>query len=100
MPAFSEMPVPMLHEVRRLTMVLRSQCLIGLKIHILTDGSNRPAIDNRTISKVRATANRGGLRECEGTCQSDRARENDCFEFHYSVPPVVRKRTKTIGFGC
>jgi hypothetical protein len=99
MPALSEMPVPMLHEVR-LTMVLRSQWSIGSKVHILTDGSDRPAIDNRTIPKVRATANRGGLRECEGTCQSDRGRENDCFEFHCSATPGVRKRTKTIDFGC
>jgi hypothetical protein len=95
------MPVPMLHETG-MPVVPRSwsQRSIGSEIHILTDRSNRTSIENCAVSKVSATANRGWLRECEGICQNERSRKNDCFRFHFSLPPIVRKRTKTVDVGC
>jgi len=72
---------------------------VGSKIEILTDGGDGPAIDHRAISPGRVTANRS-LRECERTCHGERGRQNDCLEFHDSIPFVARNRTKTGDDGC
>jgi hypothetical protein len=53
-----------------------------LKIHILTGGPERTPVDHPAVSKSRVTANRGRLRECERTCQGERGRERNRFEFH------------------
>jgi hypothetical protein len=67
---------------------------IGSKIHILADRPDRPAVDHSAVSEVRATANRGWLRKCEGICDHECGRENDCFEFHCSVPFSFEKENE------
>jgi hypothetical protein len=55
---------------------------IGLKIHILPDRSDRPAIEHRAVSKRRGAADRGVLRQCKRACQRERGRERNGFKFH------------------
>jgi len=81
----------------RLSRLRRS---IGSKIHVLTRRPDRPTIEHRAVSEVRATANRSRLRKCDGTCHGECDRENACFEFHCSNPSVSRRRTEMSEVGC
>jgi hypothetical protein len=88
------MPAVMLHEVGLPTVPhprrrLRS---IVLKIHIFTARSDRTTINERAVSDSSVTADRCRLRKCEGTCQSQCSRENDCFQSHDSVLLLMKRR--------
>jgi hypothetical protein len=90
---FSDVLVPVLNEacMARVRLLWRPGS-VGSKIEVLTDGCDRPAIDHRAVSRVGAAADRS-LRECEWSCYGERGRENDCLEFHGSIP-LLRKQNE------